>query len=65
MQDISGKELNIGDVVAFNHPSYKRLTTGKIVKILNKSVKIEYFNIIYQELMTTSENNLNVSKICS
>lgn len=44
MKDIFGNILAIGDIVAFNRPRYRGLTTGKIVAFTPKNVRVEYGN---------------------
>ena len=44
MTDIFGNELSIGDLVAFNPPRYKGLTTGYIIGFGKKMVRIRYVN---------------------
>lgn len=42
VKDLINRELAVGDVVAFNPPSYKGLTIGKIVKINPKMLRIAF-----------------------
>ena len=42
MKDIFKTELQIGDVVAFNPPSYKGLIMGKIIAFTPKMVRVSY-----------------------
>lgn len=42
MKDIMGVELQVGDVVAFNPPSYKGLIMGKIIAFTPKMVRVSY-----------------------
>jgi len=42
MVDVIGKEVKVGDKVAFDKPYYKRLCVGEIIKITPKGVTIEY-----------------------
>jgi len=44
MKDIAGKELRLGDSIAFNPPRYKGIVLGNIVGFTPKMVKIEYFS---------------------
>jgi hypothetical protein len=43
MKDIFGKTLEVGDIVAFNPPSYKGLIKGKVLGFTPLKVKIEYY----------------------
>jgi hypothetical protein len=42
MKDIIGQDIEIGNMVVFNPPQYKGLTTGKIIGFTPKMVKIEF-----------------------
>lgn len=42
MKDFFNQELNIGDIVAFNVPSYSFYTEGTIIGFTPKMVKISY-----------------------
>lgn len=44
MKDIFGREIQIGDLVAFNPPYYKGLVIGKIIKFNHKTVTVEYIH---------------------
>lgn len=52
MKDLFGNDLNLGDIVGFNPPSYKGLTKGKIDKFTPKGVKVLHYNAIYKELQS-------------
>lgn len=42
MQDIIGRDLAVGDIVAFKFPYGKDLGVGTVIKIAKKTVRIEY-----------------------
>lgn len=42
MNDIFKQELAIGDIVAFNPPTYKGLLVGRIIAFTPKMVRVEW-----------------------
>lgn len=42
MKDIFGQVISIGDVVAFNPPSYKGLIRGKVTGFTPQKVRVDY-----------------------
>jgi hypothetical protein len=42
MKDIAGKDLVVGDEVAFNPPYYKGLLKAKILAFTPQKVRVEY-----------------------
>jgi hypothetical protein len=44
IKDFFGVVINIGDIIAFNPPSYKGLTQGTILAFTPQKVKIKYFH---------------------
>jgi len=42
MNDIVGQEILIGNMIVFNPPTYKGLTTGKVVGFTPKMVRVEF-----------------------
>jgi hypothetical protein len=65
MKDIFGKELSLGDTVAFNPPYSKGLIIGTIAKFTPKQVKIEYYGSTWREqsvLMSKLDYPENVVK---
>lgn len=43
-KDFLGNEIKVGDTVAFAAPQYRHLTTGKVIKITPKKVRVEFVN---------------------
>lgn len=62
MKDFFGRDLNIGDVVAFNAPVYKGLTRGVIEKFTPKGVRVSYEPSGKQFTESTAVSNKNVVK---
>ncbi len=58
MKDIFGNELFQNDIIAFNPPSYKGLTKGKILGFTPQKVKIEYTHQNRIEITRTEPFNL-------
>ena len=52
MLDIFDRELSVGDLIAFNPPSYKGLRKGVIVAFTPKNVKIQYFDFSHDQRIT-------------
>ena len=44
MKDYFGKELEVGDEVAFYAPGYRMFTTGTIIDFTPKQVRVTYLN---------------------
>ncbi len=42
MKDIINQELAIGNMVVFNPPKYKGLTTGQVIGFSPKMIKVKY-----------------------
>ena len=42
MKDIFGQVINVGDLVAFNPPSYKGLIMGRVTGFTPQKVRVEY-----------------------
>lgn len=42
MKDIFGTTIEVGDTVAFNIPTYRSLTTGEVIGLTPKRVRIKY-----------------------
>ena len=66
MKDFFGNTLEVGDTVAFNHPGYKFLTSGVVVKINVVQVRIEYIPYWMKDgVQQTNESPKNtVKKLC-
>ena len=58
-EDIFDIEIQVGDTVALNRPSYKYLITGVVVKINPKTVRVQY-SIGTKEKLLTDEFFKNV-----
>jgi len=61
MNDISGMQLNEGDSIAFNPPTYKGIIKAKIVGFTPQKVKIEYS--FQNRLYITRTEPFNVVKL--
>lgn len=44
MKDIIGIQLEVGQLVAFNPPSYKGLTIGRITGFTPQKVRVSYYS---------------------
>ena len=42
MTDLFDREVKVGDIVGFNPPNYKGLEKGIVIKVSEKSCKIEW-----------------------
>jgi hypothetical protein len=65
MQDIIGRELATGDIVAFKLPGGgKDLDLGTIVKIAKKTVRVEYhYASLYSGQMKSATTLVNPSNV--
>lgn len=63
-KDIVGRELAIGDVVAFNPPKYKGIILGKVVKFTTKGIRVQ-FKRGHHELTDTAISSNDVIKVDS
>jgi len=53
--DIFGNEVNIGDCVAFNPPTYKGLVKGTVIKFTPKGFTVTYKHRNYDKTTTVFE----------
>lgn len=66
MEDIIGRTLSVGDIVAFKYPRGKDLGLGTVIKIAKKTVRIEYTDTNWRGQimkMTSLSKPANVVKL--
>ena len=62
MKDFIGKELQVGDTVAFPQPKYRNLRRGTVTKITPCKIKLEYKNH-YGSIMTHTAESSDVIRL--
>jgi hypothetical protein len=67
VQDIIGREIAVGDIVAFKLPGGRDLDLGTIIKIAKKTVRVEFHYKNHwsgkMEISTSLVNPANVVKL--
>lgn len=62
VKDIVGNELNVGDTVAFNPPTYKGIILGTVVSFTPKMVQVKYRQASYGDC-TVPQYSHNLMKV--
>lgn len=62
-KDILGRELAIGDVVAFNPPTFKGIILGKVIKFTPKMIRVQYRGAWDNDLSDTAVGSKDVIKV--
>jgi hypothetical protein len=62
MKDFLGRELNVGDLVAFSHANYTKMGVGRIVKFGKVQVILDCYYGYGSKFVTDKENAPSWSK---